>query len=103
MQLACYAWRIDDRQWEGICTDLDIAAQGNSLDEVKRELDEAITAYLDYVFTLPEDEARHLLARKSPLLLRWRLKVNNRVSVLKRLCNRPPRFAEPWVVEAPAS
>ena len=103
MQFACYAWCLDDQEWEAICTDLDIAAQGTSLDDAKRELEAAVAAYVEYVLTLPEEEVSGFLNRKSPLGLRLRLGIRNRWSELIRLLNASPRFAKPWVVEMPAS
>ena len=101
MQFACYAWRLDDQEWEAICTDLDIAAQGISLDEAKRELEAAVSAYVEYVLTLPEEEVSEFLNRKSPLGLRLRLGMRYRWSALFRLLNATPRFAKPWFVEMP--
>ena len=102
MQFACYAWRLGDQEWEAICTDLDIAAQGISLDEAKRELEAAVSAYVEYVLTLPEEEVSEFLNRKSPLGLRLRLGMLYRWWALVRLLNATPRFAKPWVVDMPA-
>ena len=103
MQFACYAWRIDNQEWEAICTDLDIAAQGTSLEDAKRELEAAVSVYIEYVLTLPEDEIGQFLNRKSPLSLRIRLEMRYRISVLTRFLKATPRFAEPWVVETSVS
>ena len=103
MQFVCYAWRIDNQEWEAICTDLDIAAQGTSLEDAKRELETAVSAYIEYVLTLPEDEIGQFLNRKSPLSLRIRLEIRYRFSVLARFIKVTPRIAEPWVVETSVS
>ena len=103
MQLTCYAWSVGEGQWEAICTDLDIAAQGCSLEDAKKELEDAVDVYIDFVMTLPEDEIERFLKRKSPLWLRLRLDANYRVSGIRRLLRLSQSFAEPWVVEAPAS
>jgi hypothetical protein len=58
------------RSWQGICVDLDIAAEGESLEEVRTVLDDMISTYLDSAMTYPTEERQRLLNRKSPLLLR---------------------------------
>ena len=67
-----YAWG-HGTDWEAICVDFDIAVQGNSLEEVGRELRDAVDTFLDYVDDLPESERGQFLSRKSPLGLRLRL------------------------------
>ena len=51
---------------EGICVDFDLPAQGSSLEEVRRELSDAIETYLEYVAELPENEQAGFLNRKVP-------------------------------------
>jgi len=70
IRLSCYAVG-NAEAWEAICTDLDIAVQGNSLRDVSDKLNEAIHAYVDYVETLPEDERRSFLSRKAP----WHVRI----------------------------
>ncbi len=70
----CYAWGRSGN-WEAICVDYDLTAQGDSLDEVRRELDDAIETFLSRVRELPESEQAMLLNRKAPLALRIRLAV----------------------------
>ena len=53
--------------WEAVCIDLSLAAQGRSLDEVRQTLSESIIQYLDYVEGLPVDEQEAFLNRKAPL------------------------------------
>ncbi len=79
----CYAWGIDN-QWEGICTSLDIAAQGSSLEEVIQELNDAVDTYVDYVSELPHRERSALLNRRSPFGLRVRLEVAYQIASLRR-------------------
>lgn len=69
-----YAWG-NGGDWEAVCVDFDIAVQGNSLEEVRRELRDAVDIFLDYVGDLPEDEREQFLNRKSPLGLRMRLEL----------------------------
>ena len=69
LDLRCYAYRDGDA-WEAICVDLDIAAFGPSLDEVKNSLAICIEIYLERVAELPAHEQSYFLTRKSPWPLR---------------------------------
>lgn len=75
----CYAWGKPG-DWEALCVDYDLAAQGSSFEEVRRELADAVDTFLDYVFDLPESERRQFLKRKAPLRLRVRLSMASKVS-----------------------
>ena len=70
----CYAW-VRSGHWEAICVDYDLTAQGDSLEEVRTELDDAIKTFLSRVRELPKSEQTMLLNRKAPLVLRTRLAV----------------------------
>ena len=76
-KLTCYAWGKPG-DWEALCVDLDLAAQGENLEEVRRELGDAIETYLDYVADLPEDEQDRFRNRKAPLRLRLQLALMHR-------------------------
>ncbi len=78
-KLTCYAWgRPGD--WEALCVDYDLPAQGKTLEEVRRELADAVDTYLEYVADLPESEQRAFLSRKAPLNLRLRLALASKIS-----------------------
>ncbi|MYC31735.1 MAG: hypothetical protein F4X64_00975 [Chloroflexi bacterium] len=78
-KLTCYAWgRPGD--WEAICVDYDLPAQGETLDEVRRELADAVDTYLEYVADLPASERQAFLNRKAPLSLRLRLSLESKAS-----------------------
>lgn len=83
-KLTCYAWGKPG-DWEALCVDLDLAAQGASLEEVRRELGDAIETYLDYVADLPENEQTRFLNRKVPLTLRLQLALKHRAFHLLNL------------------
>jgi hypothetical protein len=52
--------------WEAICVDLDIAVQGESFDEVRGVLNEAVVSYIqDALKETPKDRNR-LLNRRAP-------------------------------------
>ena len=80
-KLTCYAWGKPG-DWEGLCVDLDLAAQGENFEEVRRELGDAIETYLDYVADLPENEQARFLNRKAPLRLRCQLALKHRAFYL---------------------
>ena len=79
----CYAWGKPG-DWAALCVDYDIAAQGESLEQVRRELADAVATWLEYVAELPAHEQTAFLNRKAPLLLRWRLASQRRIFTLSR-------------------
>ena len=68
----CYAWERHGK-WDAVCVDYDLAAQGESFEQVRRELGDAIKTYLSCVAELTEPERSRFLNRRAPLLLRTRL------------------------------
>ena len=78
-KITCYAWGKPG-DWEALCVDFDIPAQGESFEQVRRELADAVATYLDYVSDLPESEQRRFLNRKAPLSLRLRLALMSEIS-----------------------
>ena len=78
-KLTCYAWGKPG-DWEAICVDFDTPAQGESFEQVRRELADAVDTYLDYVSDLPQGEQRAFLNRKAPLRLRLRLALMSEIS-----------------------
>ncbi len=84
MNYRCYVWGKDS-DWEAICTDLDIAVQGRSFDDTKSLLNEAITNFLTDVESLPTDDRQRLLNRRSPLLLRMKLRLKYLLFIVRRL------------------
>ena len=90
-KLTCYAWGMPG-DWEAICVDYDIPAQGASLEEVRSELADAVGTYLEYIADLPESERREFLNRKAPLSLRLHLllasKTSSALSALRLTSNR---------------
>lgn len=80
-KVTCYAWGVPG-DWEALCVDFDLAAQGKSLEEVRRELGDAIECYLESVMDGPAEERRRFLNRKAPLTLRLRLALLHRAFTL---------------------
>ena len=81
MTLRCYARQIGGR-WHALCGDLDIAADGASLEEARASLAACIEMYLDGIDTLPAEERRQRLTRKAPLHVRANMAL---LSFLQRL------------------
>ena len=69
--LRFYAERKNS-QWQAFCIDLDLAAQGDSLQEVQKKIVHMALSYVVEAFGKDREHADVLLARKSPL--RYRLK-----------------------------
>ena len=86
--LTCYAWGKPG-DWEALCVDLDIAAQGAGFEEVRIELADAVETFLDYVADLPEIEQAALLKRKAPVWLRIRLELLSRAYAFRSLLKHP--------------
>ena len=61
----CFA-HGNDREWEAICVDFDIAVQGRTFDEVKSLLDSAVKNYVDDAAEEDEATRRQLLGRRAP-------------------------------------
>ena len=86
-KVTCYAWGKPG-DWEAICVDLDIAAQGASFEQARSELGDAVETFLDYIADLPEIEQAVMLKRKAPLSLRIRLELLSRAYALRALLKR---------------
>ena len=69
VKLRCYARRCGD-QWYAICTDLDIAADGASLEEAKASLVTCVELYLEGAKALSAVDRHRWLARKAPWQVR---------------------------------
>ena len=64
--LRCYASKVGD-QWQAFCIDLNLAAQGDSFDEVRSKLKNMIKDYLiDSLAGEDQEYADQLLQRKAP-------------------------------------
>jgi predicted RNase H-like HicB family nuclease len=81
--LGCYAWG-EDGDWEGICLDLDIAVQGESFEEVRTLLNDAIQGYLDSLKGEKPENVRRLLNRRSPFLTRLKFQVPFWINSVRR-------------------
>ena len=69
--LKCYAYRSGEC-WHGICADLDIAVDGESLPAVVESLGICIDLYLEDVAELPAEERGQFLTRRVP----WRVRAS---------------------------
>ncbi|MDZ7868844.1 MAG: hypothetical protein U5L02_06500 [Rheinheimera sp.] len=64
--LRCYA-KKDGDVWVAVCIDLCLAAQGQTLNEVKQKLEVMTRSYIKGAFEEDREYAGQLLARKAPL------------------------------------
>lgn len=84
-RLQCFAHgRPGD--WEAICTDLDLAVQGTSFEDVQRMLNEAVCSYVEDAMQESEETRRQLLKRRSPWHVRIGLTLRR---VWRHPCLRP--------------
>ena len=65
LKLQCYARKCGSK-WHGICTDLDIAADGASFQDAKESLTACIELHLEGIEELPTGERRRFLTRRAP-------------------------------------
>lgn len=66
--LRCYARRLEKDRWYAVCLEFNLDAEGDSLQAVRRSLDQAIIGYLETVATRRgEGSIAHLLKRSAPL------------------------------------
>lgn len=56
--------------WEAICLDFDITAQGSSYDEVVSTLNGLVSLYLEVISEMPEAERAGLVTRRAPVSVR---------------------------------
>ena len=69
--IRCHAEGIPGA-WEAICLDFDLSVQGESFEQVYRDLNTSIEIYMEYVNGLPEAERAAFARRRVPLTLRLR-------------------------------
>jgi hypothetical protein len=90
--LRCFANRDKDGGWQAVCIDLDIAAQGRSLHEVRKMLSRSISMYLDEVGKEDAATRQQLLRRQAPWSVRARYHMGKATfSVMNRLGRSPDR------------
>lgn len=66
--LRCYAKQVSKEKWYAVCIDLNLDAEGSSLVDVKRSMDDAIIGYLQTALETKSPAAiPHLLRRPAPL------------------------------------
>ena len=91
MNLQCYA-RRHGNQWHAICTDLDIAADGASLEEARASLAVCVGLYIESAEALPADDRRRWLTRTAPWHVRWRMALLNALHRLRGSGTTPLSF-----------
>lgn len=81
MNLQCYARLYGDR-WHAICTDLDVAADGASLEEARASLATCLELYLESAEELSAEDRHRWLTRKAPWHIRAQMAL---MGILHRL------------------
>jgi len=67
--LRCYGHQVKGGRWYGVCLNLNLAAEAESLEELRKKLHEMIKSYIDTVLdTNDADSIPILLSRRAPLL-----------------------------------
>ena len=94
--LQCYAYRRGQR-WHAICTDLDVAVDGESSPAVVASLEICIDLYLERIAELPTEERGRFLTRRAP----WRVRASLAVSAwLHRLKGTGEPNARSFLLES---
>ena len=94
--LQCYAYRRG-QWWHAICTDLDVAVDGESLPAVVESLETCIDLYLEDVAELPAEERGRFLTRRAP----WRVRASLAISTwLRRLRGDADGRARSFLLES---
>jgi len=66
--LRCYGQKTEKGNLVGVCLDLDIAVEAESIEELKRKMNQAFQTYLETVLDTDDtDSIPHLLTRRAPL------------------------------------
>ncbi len=67
--LKCYGHRVKGGRWYGVCLNLNLAAEAESLEELRNKLHEMIGSYIETVLeTDDNDSIPALLSRRAPSL-----------------------------------
>lgn len=66
----CVAEGCDEHGWQAICLNLDIAAEGRTLADVKMRLNGAVHSYVEEVSKMPDADRKRLLNRPVPFMLK---------------------------------
>ena len=97
----CYAYGHHG-DVEAICVDLDIAVQGTSLSEVRRELNQAIVSYVQDALAESPEIAEALLSRRSPWHVRAKLALLTKWARLRNRRNGRRGNATDFEIPCPA-
>lgn len=101
-RLRFFAYQMPDGVWVAHCVDLSLAAQGDSLGEVRRKIHDQVVDFCEYVNSLDDSEFREqLLNRRAPWSTRawyWIAFVAHHLGIrVKPSASVPP---ESWTEEA---
>lgn len=65
-ELRCFAFKEKSGQWVAMCVDLSLAAQADSLKEVKASLNSQIESYLEDLNGIDREHVSDLFPRRAP-------------------------------------
>lgn len=66
--LKCYGRKVADEKWYGVCLNLNLAVEADSLQEMREKMKEVISCYLEAVIeTDDKDSIPDLLFRPAPV------------------------------------
>jgi predicted RNase H-like HicB family nuclease len=99
--LVCIATGHGD-EWEAFCLDFDLAVQGRSFEEVKRDLRQAIEMYVEAALAEPEPARSQLLSREAPFFVRLMWACRLFIVIISRRANRDTAFPIEFPVTCPA-
>lgn len=66
LKLRCFAQQEKDKSWFAVCIDLNLLAQGDSVEEARKKLHLMIADYLTEALTIDEKYIDDLIPRKAP-------------------------------------
>lgn len=66
--LRCYGYQRDETKWVGVCLDLNLAIEAESVNKLKEKMNEVIESYIDTVLdTTDKASIPELLLRRAPI------------------------------------
>jgi hypothetical protein len=65
--IRCYGFRTSSGRWQGVCLDFNLAAEADTIDQLKSKMGDIIKSYIESVLDTPDKSSIiALLNRKAP-------------------------------------
>ncbi len=88
--LRCYGHRVKGNKWYGVCLELNLAAEANSVKQLRKKLYGMITSYIDTVIeTDDKGSIPDLLERRAPF---YDWAIYYLIKILNPILNFPNQF-----------